>query len=1036
MKTLSTNTKLLISVCKSLHRIDRLLSQPLPWTRRLEEINKILLNTLAVDGIWLLTTAPLPSVACGLISTPLAIAPNAQVHLIDTAPPISDNWPPDDSILGRAIANKRPYFIQPNSVENCIDSDLGDALFGAFQANPSAIIPLVVDNNSIGALMVASHDPANMPLPEEMQEVLISLGKHLGINLQNAYLVDRSRRHASALKTLNQIAHTITSSLDIDEVLHRTMAGINEMLEVEAGSLLLLDKQTNELYFKITLRGENKQITSFRLQWGEGIAGWVVAHNQPAISNDAQRDKRFYHEIDQAIGFTTNTILCVPLLLQGKPIGALEVINKRSGPFDEEDQELLVSMAASLGVALRNASLYEEAQERTRQIKADNQITAAINTGYGLSETAKIIFKKFRQLLPFDHMSISLLDDSKENVRQWIFSEYGSVEQTQLTIPLKESALTWIIEENEGRIYDDILDLKTAGRIYPDDQILLEDGIRSKMAVPLTTQKGPYGSLNMGHRRVGVYNSNHLNLLRRFTPQVAVAIEKAYLTDVMEQRTSQLQMLNRLGEMLASLNDFSLMVDRTLSMLPRLMPGNVQGVILAGGHGLYLGIAVPFNFEKTDQIIEKILDTFTEMSEGDVPTELVYSKSIPGNMPVSVDWEPVTTLAFPILTRLGSSGIIYMASDRKENLSDNLLHIFSLIGSQLAASIENARLFQQVEQERARLAAILASSTDAILVVNNKKRIVLDNPAAWAVMGVEESQSDKLLSESTQNKALIDLFENTMAGGEPTGEIPLMDGRTFFANLSPVSVDEAGIIGWVATMQDVSHFKELNQLKNDFVNTVSHDLRSPLSGILIAAHLIPELGPVNDTQQNLLQTIEGRVGAMRQLIEDLLDVGSIEADIDMEMEPYTVAPLLRETTTTLLPQASDKAIQLTTEIAEDLPLVMASPDRLRQVMNNLIGNAIKYTPSQGQVTVKAFQYEDEIRIQVIDTGIGIPAADQPHIFEKFYRVHNEYTANIKGTGLGLAITKSIIEKHQGRIWLESVFGEGSTFTTALPIFTG
>jgi PAS domain S-box-containing protein len=323
------------------------------------------------------------------------------------------------------------------------------------------------------------------------------------------------------------------------------------------------------------------------------------------------------------------------------------------------------------------------------------------------------------------------------------------------------------------------------------------------------------------------------------------------------------------------------MVDTSLSMLPRLLPGSVQGVIVAGDHGVYLGVAVPFNFNRTEDIIDLMFDAFTEMSEGDVPTELLYSKSIPGNMPVPAEWEPVTSLSFPIITRLGSLGIIYMASDRKEDLSDDLLHIFSLIGSQIAAGIENAHLFHQAEQERARLAAILASSTDAILVVNKEGRIILDNPAAWTVMEVETSQSAKLLVDSTTNETLIQLFESAMRGDKSTGEIPLIDGRTYFANLSHVSVGDAGIVGWVATMQDVSHFKELNELKNSFVNAVSHDLRSPLGGILIASNLMAQVGPVNDTQKELLGTIHNRVNSMKDLIDDLLDVGRIEAGLDM-----------------------------------------------------------------------------------------------------------------------------------------------------------
>ncbi|MBI1878677.1 MAG: GAF domain-containing protein [Chloroflexi bacterium] len=1039
MKTQLTDLKLPTSVWQSLHEIDNLLGRPLPWDKRLEEINNILLETLEVDAIWLLTIKPLPATACGVMSTPLAIAPNAQVCLVDKAPPVADNWTGYNSLLSRVIVSKKPHFVQPHVPTQEIhengqtDSDLGDVFFGAFNAIPAAIVPLVNADKPVGALIVGSHDLAKVPLPEEAQNLLVYLGGHLGTHLQNAYLVERSRRHANALMTLNQIAHAITSSMDLDEVLRRTMAGINEILEVEAGSILLVDEQANDLYFKITLRGENKQVTSFRLKRDEGIAGWVVTNNQPTVSNNAQTDKRFCHVIDEAIGFTTNTVLCVPLVVHGKSIGALEVINKRSGPFDADDLELLVSMAASVGISLENASLYDEAQERAVQKEIISQIIAEVNAGHGLSDTAKIIVEQFRRLLPFEHMSVSLLESSKNRFRQWTFSEYGAIEQTKTAISLKGSALAEIIESNQGRIYDDI-SKKAAKAIYPDDTILLEDGIKSKLSIPLTTQKGPYGSLNLGRRLSQAYSSGDLSLLEQLIPQIAIAVEKARLIDVMEQRTAELQMLNHFGEMLASTTDLGLILDTALSMLPRLLPGDVQGIIVAGEEGCYLGVAVPFGFNKTDETIKSIFNVFTEINESERSKEIIVSKSIAGNMPVPPDWKPVSVLPLPILTRRRLLGIIYIASGQEENLNDDLLRISSLIVSQSSAAVENALLFRQVEQERARLAAILASSTDAVLVVNRNGRIVLDNPAAWTVMGVETPQNNKLLTESTQNETLVHLFESAMQGGRPTSEIRLMDGRTFYANLSPVSAGEAGVIGWVATMQDVSHFKELNELKNDFVNAVSHDLRSPLSGILIATHLLPQIGPINDQQQELLDTVEDRVRNMGALIDDLLDVGKIEAGIDIEMEPCPITPIIIEVVQSYKPQAHDKSIKLAMQLDKELPLVMANATRLRQIMSNLVGNAIKYTPDEGSVTVKSFKQDGEIRLQVIDTGMGIPAADQPHIFEKFYRVRGDHVANIKGTGLGLALVQGIVEKHHGRIWLESVFGEGSTFTVALPVY--
>lgn len=1039
MRLQSTNIQLSMSVWQCLNQIDQLLGKSLPWVKRLEEISGILLEAFQVEAVWLLTLEPLPPTAYGLIKTPLAMAPDALVHVLDSAPPLENGWPPTDSLLSRVITDRKPYFVEPGrspdeNDNGKTDADLGDVLFGTFNVTPYAIVPLTAGATPLGAVVLASDQLAKSPVLEPIQDLLVLLGEHLGTSLQSAHLVELSRRHTEAFRALNRIAHTITSSLEIDEVIRHTMAGLNKLLDVEAGSLLLLDDKTGELYFKITLQGENKQLTSYRLAPGEGIAGWVVAHNQPAIVNNVSSDERFSPKIDQAIGFTTRSVLGVPLLVRGKPIGVLEMVNKNSGAFNENDQELLIATAAALGIALNNASLYEEAQERAHQNELVNQVVLAINAGHGLAETARIIFAQFKRLLAFDHISVSLLDDSKENIRQWSFNEYGCIEKKD-TIPLAGSLLARLMDSPQPRVSEDVLHPEPGDQPYPDDQILLQEGVRARLVFPLTTKSSPYGVLNVGHRQVGVYGLRELKQVEPFMSQVALVIEKARLIDVLEQRATELQMLNRLSEMLVSTTDLSVMVDSALSMIPRLLPGDVQGVIVAGEQGAYLGLAVPYGFGKTEQIIRTMFNTFAEISDGKGAPQLLSCRSIAGNMPVSPDWEPVTVFSLPVLTRLGTLGLLYTASGKEETLSNDQLRIFSLIVSQISATVENARLFQQIEQERARLIAILTSSTDAVLVVDSNGRIVLDNPAARKVMNASGSQSGRLLAESTDNETLVELFDGAMQGGKRTGEIPLLsESRTYFANLSPVAVGEGDIIGWVATMQDVSHFKELDQLKSDFVHTVSHDLRSPLAGILIATKMLLQMGSFSEQEREFLVNIEQRVGGMSQLIDDLLDVGKIEAGIDMEMEPYPLAPIINEVVQLFRAQAELKSIELISEVESSLPLVMANPVRMRQVMNNLLSNGIKYTPEGGQVKIKAHQKEGEVHIQVIDTGVGIPAADQPRIFEKFYRVRGEHVASIKGTGLGLAITKGIVEKHHGRVWLESVFGEGTTFTVALPIY--
>jgi signal transduction histidine kinase len=167
------------------------------------------------------------------------------------------------------------------------------------------------------------------------------------------------------------------------------------------------------------------------------------------------------------------------------------------------------------------------------------------------------------------------------------------------------------------------------------------------------------------------------------------------------------------------------------------------------------------------------------------------------------------------------------------------------------------------------------------------------------------------------------------------------------------------------------------------------------------------------------------------LISDLLDIGRIEAGVDWEMKPLALETIVREAVDDLQPEAALAHQQLVAQLTP-LPLVVGNARRLRQVVNNLVSNGLKYTPAGGQISVAAREDGDFIFVQVRDTGIGITLDDQRQIFDKFYRVHSEATERINGSGLGLSIVKAIVEKHNGRVWVESEPGKGSTFTVVLP----
>jgi len=235
-------------------------------------------------------------------------------------------------------------------------------------------------------------------------------------------------------------------------------------------------------------------------------------------------------------------------------------------------------------------------------------------------------------------------------------------------------------------------------------------------------------------------------------------------------------------------------------------------------------------------------------------------------------------------------------------------------------------------------------------------------------------------------------------------------------------------------MQDISHLKRLDQMKSEFVSTVSHDLRSPLTTIKGFVDLMSVAGPLNEQQRDFVSRIQKGVTTITELINDLLDIGRIEAEVNLNMEVCALDEIIAQSVDELRSQAESKQQTLVMTLPPHVPPVWGNPLRLRQVVDNLVNNAIKYTPEEGKITVWVEDYDSQIALHVSDTGFGIPHADQPYIFDKFYRVQNEETEGITGTGLGLAIVKSIVEKHNGRVWVESEPGHGSTFTMLLPIY--
>lgn len=382
--------------------------------------------------------------------------------------------------------------------------------------------------------------------------------------------------------------------------------------------------------------------------------------------------------------------------------------------------------------------------------------------------------------------------------------------------------------------------------------------------------------------------------------------------------------------------------------------------------------------------------------------------------------------------RVGDHVIGVLGVDNRQNKRPFTQHhelLMSVLADYAVIAIENAQAFGATEKERQKLDATINNIQDGVVLIDPERRILLINPAARKVFGLGMSDlSGQPILKAVSHEEFADILDSISENPLKHHEMSFDDGRIF--NTQYVPLPE---IGAVITFEEITHLKMLDRLKSDFIHTISHDLRSPLTAIMGYVELLDRVGPLNDQQKQFVRHVQNSAQNITSLINDLLDLGRIEAGFDTRKDEVAFDAILGYTLDNLNQQIIEKGQALKLSVEENLPALRGNPIRLRQLVDNLLVNAVKYTPQGGSLTVNLFHDNDQVIFEVIDTGLGIPSADQPHIFEKFYRASNT-PKNTPGTGLGLAIVKSIVENHDGRIWLESSVGKGSKFVVVLPIY--
>jgi signal transduction histidine kinase len=424
-------------------------------------------------------------------------------------------------------------------------------------------------------------------------------------------------------------------------------------------------------------------------------------------------------------------------------------------------------------------------------------------------------------------------------------------------------------------------------------------------------------------------------------------------------------------------------------------------------------------------VLDGLLETVNDTQQGFIVQDTLDDKRWRSQL----DDLTRSAVIVPLLGRRNLLGLLILTHEQENYFNLDHLLLLQAIASQAAIAVENSSLYASVEQQQHRLTAVLQNAEEAILIFDTQGRISLLNSHAEQLFNEHALKLGKNLPSGQGVDALAELLEQVrISHSAKSAEIVLPGQRIFAAQVTPV--EESGSL---VILHDVTHFKNLEKIKNEFIATASHDLKNPITTIAGFANLLPLAGSLNEKQTDFVQRIQNAANHMTELVQNMLELARMDIEPAQKQELVDMCSLLGEMENEFAIQAKQKGQKLAFSRGHALVYVQGNPLQLRQVFRNLIGNAIKYTPQNGSITVTLQKNSESLRVKVEDTGIGIPKEDLPLIFNRFYRVRSDQTSDIEGNGLGLSIVKTITEQHGGQVGVESESGHGSCFSVTLPV---
>jgi PAS domain S-box-containing protein len=951
-------------------------------------------------------------------------------------------------------------------------------------------IPLLAKGELVGLIALEKWQ-ANFYSREQIQ-LGTTFASQAGITLENARLYEDSLHRAAdldersqRLALLNRFSSSLSSLLDGGQILDLTAEEMQRALGANRVSAVSFERgeawwvaASPKVAQHLPQALPNSPLFS-RLRESRGIFNTEDVRSEPDLA-----------PLTAFIGAGVTHLLVLPLTSGRDLHGLLFAQLMGDSRFSLTEIELARTIAFQASIALENARLYQGSVRTAERFAVLNQAGAEIGASLKPDEIYASIHAAAERLMSADAFSICLLDTEKQEVEGAYMTDFKKRIPSR-RVPLGQGLSSRVIASGEPVLLNQAEDVDILGtRLYGEHAKAL-----STVAVPMGLGGKTIGMLSVQSHEANAYSEEDLQILSTLANQAAVTIqngrlfgETQRLAEELEgrvvERTAQLRreqqntetLLRILTEVSASL-DLDRALNRTLSLLNDAVGGEQGTIMLISAEDNLLRYRAGYGY-LTDASGSEGRGLTLKVGEGLAGWVVEHREAV---LVPDVNRDPRWVHSWftspqhrgailaPLLVADDVIGVLMVFSRVEGYFTPESLALVRAIANQVAVAINNAHLYELIrdqaerlgemlrtqQEEASRSQAILESVADGVLVTGPDNRITFLNPSVERILAIK---ADRVMGQSLD--AFGGLFGQagstwletirrwskspaSYGSGDTYAEqIELGDNRIALVHLAPVILME-DFLGTVSIFRDITHEVEVDRLKSEFVATVSHELRTPMTAIkgYVEMLLMGAAGAVNENQSHFLDIVKNNIDRLNTLVGDLLDISRIEAGrVSLSPQALDLRPAVEGVIADLqrTSEKDKKPMTFSLKAPKTLPRVLGDAERVRQILTSVLDNAYHYTPENGGVEVHLHSVpkRGEVQIDVSDNGIGIAAADQERVFERFFRGENPLVLATPGTGLGLAIVKQLVEMHHGRIWLKSagVEGQGSTFSFTLPVY--